>query len=360
MAEMYSGLHVGQEFASLGEFKAAIRSISVVQHWELRVMRSNRKSVVLGCRSSATCYFRVVCRTNKHMTYITSLQDRHSCRRTAAVPDMTPARSEASHMRFLLSEIPRLFDMRNRIRGQDVVEAIKRSHGYDISMRQAQRALTRLQPRHSPSMEAEDREYELCSPALQANEPMFNGLEGNPWMTNHHRSSAPPPPPPPHPPPPPLGHRPLLNQEVHHPQPVPTQEQMPLEQSLRHMNVHHSGFEQPVTTALGQENPRGQPQTLIGPPAVSQLASSHFKIEFACTTCGALNQGFFPNQGNVTSGTYVTHQPLPNTSALHGSSLPNAGSAGHPLAAYESSNHRDLQPLWTQNTLDVTITSTIS
>ncbi|GAB1218374.1 hypothetical protein ATERTT37_007628 [Aspergillus terreus] len=198
MSEMYSGLHVGQRFSSLEEFKALVRNISVRQHWELRVTRSNKKSVVIGCRSSSNCFFRVVCRANKNSTYISSLQDSHSCRRNESSASKAPVRSEVSHVRFLLAEIPKLFDITSSIKAQDVVDAVKRYHGYQISMRQAQRALIRLQ-QQQPQGQAERAETlessgddhqdsQLPASEEQAEGSAYSGLSGQRWMPENLQS----------------------------------------------------------------------------------------------------------------------------------------------------------------------------
>lgn len=382
MAEVVSGLLVGQRFSSLEEFKSAIRSISVRQHWDLRVVRSNKKSVVLGCRSSPNCYFRVVCRANKHATYITSLQDTHSCRRNLATAGSTPARSEASHVRFLLNEIPKLFDMKSKIKGQDVVDAVKRYHGYDISMRQAQRALTKLQPRQSrghaqvvgdhennslpqgqplpstPSAAvpstvrvgtetsfdplADDRGWpenglsstlmeddsidQDESPTETTSAALVRAQQNNPTIPTiaHHAQPGPSEP------------RPLQTMS-HHPSQItalpPTAQggpyiqpiQLPAPQSNT-PKVHNSAHPQSQAQARPPPPPPPQHQQVpqAGHPVAAQLVLTNFKIEFTCTSCGALNQSFFPNQGNVTGNNYLPTAPG------HGIPPPTATSNGRP------------------------------
>lgn len=391
---MYSGLHVGQQFSSLDEFKAVIRSISVRQHWELRVSRSNKKSVVIGCRSSASCYFRVVCRANKNATYISSLQDSHSCRRNAASPGTTPARAEASHVRFLLSEIPRLFDMKNKIKGQDVVDAVKRYHGYDISMRQAQRALIRLQPRNSHSQNEDvqsqdDSISDQQTPQQHQSEQHrdgseYSGLSENRWISDHlqsgimndayvqqsevQRNSGPPRPQP---------HIQALqhSQGVQHPPHAqrPAQVQIPPQARPRdrtplthtigpHGHLPPLASDQLHVPPPMQPRPQEQPHP-DGHPAAPQLVLTNFKIEFTCTSCGALNQSFFPNQGNVTRGNDLSQNPGPNhpniarqthpsTQNLPGNRSHNVGNA----AGYEgdaTANTRDLHPPWAAGNLSV-------
>lgn len=398
MAGMYSGLHVGQQFSSLDEFKTVVRNISVRQHWELRVWRSNKKSVVIGCRSSPNCSFRVVCRANKNATYIPSLQDGHSCRRNAASPGTTPARAEASHVRFLLSEIPRLFDMRSKIKGQDVVDAVKRYHGYDISMRQAQRALIKLQPRQPQSQNEDAQNHDSSIGNQQAGqqqlEPQredseYSGLSEDRWIPDqlqpgliddgyvqqnelrhnpappqhhvhntHHPSQA--------------HHPPYVQQPTQvqtHP-PAPPQEQASINHNVpQPSHVPRVAPEQIPAPPTGPGHPKApvQPQS-SGHPAAAQMVLTNFKIEFTCTTCGSLNQSFFPNQGNVTSGNYLPQHPAPNQANIPRNSVSSAqnipGNSSNSVpnpGGYErtaTANTRDLHPSWAPGPLNVPIPPT--
>jgi hypothetical protein len=59
---------------------------------------------------------------------------------------------------------------------------------------------------------------------------------------------------------------------------------------------------------------------------------TNFKIEFTCTTCGSLNQSFFPNQGNVTGPSYMSHHPMAEQAAVprhSGPAAPNAPGGGN-------------------------------
>jgi hypothetical protein len=397
MTEMYSGLHVGQRFSSLEDFKTFIRSISVRQHWDLRVVRSNKKSVVLGCRSSPNCFFRVVCRANKHATYITSLQDTHSCRRNAASSGATPARSEASHVRFLLNEIPKLFDMKSKIKGQDVVEAVKRYHGYDISMRQAQRALTKLQPRqsrahpdNSPEDEDEDDAPQSQSappaPIPPGNETAFTDLTEDRWPHDGlsptlmeggdmDQDDSPPDSTAPR-----QSHTQPVSNISHHNQASPS-ESMSVSHHAPQINALSptpQPFVQPPQNQLpaSQSNPKPQrqqqppppaapPQPQSGHPAAPHLVLTNFKIEFTCTTCGALNQSFFPNQGNVTGNSYLPPHPVPHQNNHRGQPVGavNDGAGHHSADGFNdedyqgdpTSHSRSIPSPWAPGGLDVPI-----
>lgn len=396
MTEMYSGLHVGQRFSSLDEFKTVIRSISVRQHWELRVMRSNKKSVVIGCRSGTNCYFRVVCRSNKNATYITSLQDSHSCRRSAETPAATPARSEASHVRFLLTEIPKLFDMKSKITGQEVVDAVKRYHGYDISMRQAQRALIKLQPRQADSQADNSLDLEMSvgdqqspsqsQPESQEDpEPAYRAMSETRWLPEtlpptlmddeamnptpspqNHASQLP------HPPPQPRAAQ-AVRPQIPQPPQVETTNQTPLNNDTQSMVSQPALGYQPVPLALPLAGPEHLPKASGYPhpsrsdhPAAvpTHMLMTNFKIEFTCTSCGSLNQSFFPNQGNITGGAYMSQHPVATQSpvARHSVPHPPAGPGGNPNNVPEDDtynvnalNARVMQNPWATGGLGVPI-----
>lgn len=399
MAEMYSGLHVGQRFGSLEEFKALVRTISVRQHWELRVTRSNKKSVVIGCRSSNNCFFRVVCRANKNATYISSLQDSHNCRRNATPTSRTPARSEASHVRFLLSEIPKLFDMSHKVKAQDVVDAIKRYHGYDISMRQAQRALIRLQQKEVQNQSEETNTHDSSgedqpdSPPsqmeAQASNSAFGSLSSQRWISDnipsalidsmhqgeahrnslsmsHLHSQSVQPPLQIH-----LTHQVPHLRQLHQPPEAQSQDQTSISHGIHHRTDYGVASPgQPSVPELGQPKMQTQPSS-NGHPTTPQAILTNFKIEFTCTTCGALNQSFFPNHGNVMDGSFLPQHHGPNQSTTTTGGGPSAQSvqghdsnnrAGGPTG-YEGTSAtgtRGVQPSWTAGTLDLTLAHTHS
>jgi hypothetical protein len=380
MTEMYSGLHVSQRFSSLEEFKTVIRSISVRQHWELRVARSNKKSVVIGCRSSANCFFRVVCRANKNATYITSLQDSHSCRRNPDSPSATPARSEASHVRFLLSEIPKLFDMKSQIKAQDVVDAVKRYHGYDISMRQAQRALTKLQPRHAGGqsergldldMSAGEQQSPEQSPESQGDGAQaYEDISESRWLPDHlppsliDDNNIPPSEPTRNHIPAPPSNPQALPAQVQHPA-MPSQNPPPLSHNSHPMSMSQAAEYQttgPLPVAVA-EPPKTQNYPRSDHTAVPQMVLTNFKIEFTCTTCGSLNQSFFPNQGNVTGASYIGHA-VPNPSNVPRHPGPQNGVDSNnavgenPAYDINASNTPVIQNAWAVGGLGVPIGST--
>lgn len=233
--------------------------------------------------------------------------------------------------------------MKTRIRGQDVVDAVKRYHGYDISMRQAQRALTKLQPRHGENdsenmMDLDQSAGEQPSPGHSQPESQGDGGPAYPetrWLPENlqgplleeedspesdspssHGQLPPAAPPPPNSQA--MQHPPLAQ----HQSQIEASNQSALNTTPQSMNVPQSvnasqpGVGFPTSAPLpvaGPEKASRYPQRNDHTP-VPQMVLTNFKIEFTCTTCGALNQSFVPNQGNVTGGAYMPHHPVPNQS----------------------------------------------
>ena len=298
---------------------------------------------------------------------------------------MTPARSEASHVRFLLSEIPKLFDLSTRIKGQDVVDAVKRYHGYDISMRQAQRALTKLQPRQADSQGEQSLDLDMSAvdqhspaqsqPESQASAGLaYRDMSENRWMpdslqpsliddssvdptesqTNH--STAPP-----------AAPQSIRPPQIQQAPPIEAPSQSTLSNNTRPMTVSQPGVGYPTASALPvatSVHPKPSDYTQRNDHAVPQMVLTNFKIEFTCTTCGSLNQSFFPNQGNVTGAGYMPHPSVPNqnTVARHPgpASSNEPGDGGHEVAdnggyVVNALSARDIHNAWAAGGLGVPI-----
>ncbi|OQD70132.1 hypothetical protein PENDEC_c026G07050 [Penicillium decumbens] len=297
---------------------------------------------------------------------------------------MTPARSEASHVRFLLSEIPKLFDLNTRIKAQDVVDAVKRYHGYDISMRQAQRALTKLQSRQADSQGEQSLDLDMSvvdhhspthsQPESQASAgPAYRDMSENRWMpdplqpslindisgdptespTNHTTAPQPP------------AAQSIRPPQIQQAPPIGTPSQSTLNNNPHPMTVPQPGVGYPTTPALpvvAPMHPKPPDYTQRSAQAVPQMMLTNFKIEFTCTTCGSLNQSFFPNQGNVTGAGYMPHLSVPNQSTVtrHPGPAPPNGPEGDSREVAEDGGYavnalsvRDIHNAWTAGGLGV-------
>lgn len=280
--------------------------------------------------------------------------------------------------------------MKAKIKGQDVVDAVKRYHGYDISMRQAQRALTKLQPRQAEGQSEQSMDMDLSavdqhSPAHSQPEsqgeagPAYREMSESRWMpeslpptllddnpaespSNHAAA-----------PPQTATGQPVRPSQIAQPPSIGTPNQSGLSNDPHSMAVSQPSVGYPATTPLpvaGAEPPKppDYPQR-SDHAAVPQMVLTNFKIEFTCTTCGALNQSFFPNQGNVTGGGYMPHHPVSNQSTVtrHPGAAPPGGpeSSGDDVAedggyGVNTLNARVMQNAWAAGDLGVPIGPTDS
>ncbi|OKL61415.1 hypothetical protein UA08_03683 [Talaromyces atroroseus] len=255
--------------------------------------------------------------------------------------------------------------MKSKIKGQDVVEAVKRYHGYDISMRQAQRALTKLQPRQSRGSHAQVTDHmppqasvpssAAAAATVRVGNEAFDPLADDRGWPENGLSSA------------------LMEDDgndspsentpaaiVHaqqnkpslatlsHTQPGPADARdlstLP-HQQITSLTSTGQAYVHPISLPVSQPTPpttttskissqpqppppppphpphHQQPAPQPGHPVAAQLVLTNFKIEFTCTSCGTLNQSFFPNQGNVTGNNYL---PAAAAQPAHGLPAPTA------------------------------------
>lgn len=117
---------------------------------------------------------------------------------------------------------------------------------------------------------------------------------------------------------PPQG-QPIPPNQIQQP-PIGTPSQPAINNDPRPMTVSQPGVgyataaSLPATGHSHAKIPNYQPRN--DHPGMPQMVLTDFKIEFTCTNCGVLNQSFFPNQGNVTGGAYMTHHPVPTAGAV--------------------------------------------
>ncbi|PGH23691.1 hypothetical protein AJ80_02297 [Polytolypa hystricis UAMH7299] len=343
MNDMRCGVQKNQLFESLEAFKAVVREASIRHHWELHVIRSNRKNVTLGCRSSPDCPFRAVCRANKNYTYVTVAHDIHTCRDNTGGGPPTVARSEASRVAFILGEIPKFFDVHAPIHPQQVVDAIKRYYGYEIHPRQAQRALNQLeiQNRRNPGQMANAAQA-LAVQQQQQQHPMPGQHEqqGNQATqqaqehtipsndTGAHDASAwlqDPTTMLPSNIPPDTSTMTVPGTATQHPPPeTPTHQQQQQQQPILHNQIPLPTPASVSTPQIGgsQGGPRLLPRSYRR--RVPKVALTEFKVEFTCAACGAINHGPTSAQDDFTSKTTAAAVPQPNGAAV----LPLSGSNG--------------------------------
>ncbi|QSS63941.1 hypothetical protein I7I51_01002 [Histoplasma capsulatum] len=327
MDGMYTGLQKRQLFESLDSFKSFVRAASIRQRWDLCVIRSNRESVALGCRSSTDCTFRAICRSNQNYTYVTSVTDTHTCRATLDAPAVPIQRAQASRMAFLKKEIPKFFDTNTKVTADEAVAAIRRYYGIEVAPRQAHRALRKLDmlkgkrrgrpPNPSQTrpvtgqipIEATSSSFSQQQQQQQQQHQQQHDEHASEWSQN----------------------QPLLPMDIgtdddddddfdvpesSHIVPQPSMPQPSPDSLARSHHVPtalNSGAPQEDQGSGLCNNRQHTPQVRSQPRSVQRRpkVSADVKVEFSCAACGVINQAFFPARGQVAR-TVVGNQFMGN------------------------------------------------
>ncbi|KAK2766699.1 hypothetical protein FQN54_006012 [Arachnomyces sp. PD_36] len=152
-----------RRFSSGDELKNAVRAIAIQQRWELGIKRSETTRIILMCRSSPDCPFRIKARNYDPIGWrVTSGHFQHTCLRNVKV-----GRGSVSHLSFLLGEAPKVLDMSKNPKPKDLVDAIQDKYGATIHIRQAQKAMRTLKQQNGTQSSRGDTHVF----------PFFNGLD---------------------------------------------------------------------------------------------------------------------------------------------------------------------------------------
>ena len=143
----------GQIFATLADFKNALRDWAIERNWTPHILDSDSHRVRAGCRSSADCPFRI--RANYSVkrgdAKVTTCDDNHTCE-----PFRTPAdakahqdikRAETGKLKFLLEAVPKLLTVTLETNILEIVDVVERKYGQKIPTRQAQKVKASLTER---------------------------------------------------------------------------------------------------------------------------------------------------------------------------------------------------------------------
>ena len=143
----------GQIFATLADFKNALRDWAIERNWTPHILDSDSHRVRAGCRSSADCPFRI--RANYSVkrgdAKVTTCDDNHTCE-----PFRTPAdgkahqdikRAETGKLKFLLEAVPKLLTVTLDTNILEIIDVIERKYGQKIPTRQAQKVKANLTDR---------------------------------------------------------------------------------------------------------------------------------------------------------------------------------------------------------------------
>ena len=143
----------GQIFATLGDFKEALRNWAIERNWTPHILDSDSHRVRAGCRSSPDCPFRI--RANYSVkrgdAKVTTCDDNHTCEPFRASAELRPhqdiKRAETGKLKFLLEAVPKLMNVSLDTNILEIIEVVERKYGQKIPTRQAQKVKASLTDR---------------------------------------------------------------------------------------------------------------------------------------------------------------------------------------------------------------------
>ena len=147
-----SKIKEGDTFATLQDFKDALRRWAIEEKWTPHIHDSDRNRVRAGCRSAPGCPFRIRANFNGSRGYaqVTTCDGEHTCFETRGNENplhQNIKRSETGKLRFLLEAVPNLLRVDLDTPVQEIVDAVERKYGQRIPVRQAQKVKNGLTPR---------------------------------------------------------------------------------------------------------------------------------------------------------------------------------------------------------------------
>lgn len=174
----------GQIFATLGDFKQALRDWAIEKNFTPHILDSDSHRVRAGCRSSPDCPFRIRANYSEKRgnARVTTCDNVHNCVSTSEqLVSQTIKRPEAGKLKFLVEAVPKIIDMEEPITTTIIIAAVKRRYGQDLPLRQAQKVKRALGCKpHGPCRECRRMGHsKKTCPTLYPNgiPPVFVGHE---------------------------------------------------------------------------------------------------------------------------------------------------------------------------------------
>lgn len=144
----------GQIFATLLDFKNALRDWAIERNWTPHILDSDSHRVRAGCRSSPDCPFRI--RANYSVkrgdAKVTTCDDNHTCEpfrvnSDLGKPHQDIKRAETGKLKFLLEAVPKLMPVTLDTNIQEIIDTVAQRYGQKIPLRQAQKVKSALTDR---------------------------------------------------------------------------------------------------------------------------------------------------------------------------------------------------------------------
>ena len=137
----------GQVFASLQEFKDALREWAIERNFTPHILDSDSHRVRAGCRTARDCPFRIRANYNekRRNAKVTTVDDNHTCVSTSnPLVSQNIKRAEAGKLKFLLDAVPKLITVDRKTKTDVIIQAVEAKYGQTISVRQAQKVKREL------------------------------------------------------------------------------------------------------------------------------------------------------------------------------------------------------------------------
>ena len=137
----------GQIYATLKEFKDALREWAIERNFTPHILDSDSHRVRAGCRSAADCPFRIRANYNEKRgnAKVTTVDDVHTCvSTTGQLASQNIKRVEAGKLKFLLEAVPKLIAVDEKTKTDQIIQAVETKYGQTISTRQAQKVKREL------------------------------------------------------------------------------------------------------------------------------------------------------------------------------------------------------------------------
>ena len=127
---------VGELFDSFTEVRDTIRAIARTQHWEARIVDSDKTRVIIKCRRTKGCAFhvRAFWIASVKQARLSSLRDEHTC---VGAPPV--ARSNIAKLDFLVEQVSQYLKVIMRTNTKDIQSVVAANLGGAVQLQQAQK-----------------------------------------------------------------------------------------------------------------------------------------------------------------------------------------------------------------------------
>ncbi len=126
----------GKTYASLKEFKEAVKAWSIAEDFVSRVQHSDKHRVMIKCRKDARCPFYLRCNYVAHSdnAVVVKAETEHTC-----IGMAPPTRLPAASLSWLLREVPKVLEVSRTTSTRSIVDAVRIHWQQHIHIWQAQR-----------------------------------------------------------------------------------------------------------------------------------------------------------------------------------------------------------------------------